>query len=555
MNDPRDFLPAKYKNGQSSKKEANVSDQSKEEVSSPWKDLAKEPNVPEYRNDFSTPTDKKEQVIEMDSVPTNSVQDNIVKTEPQNTDNENKNNFPLKTGKKTANKLVGLLVVFFLVVGVFSSYLLTKQNQDNRQQASGTDPYSCNSGEPNCKCAYNGSTLECRIDTSDDGCDPGMTTLSNGDPGMCYNDHCRDSSSGGIICGYITDDDPCTSESMGGDWCDNPSTTHVETCEEAGLLRCHCGGTGNGWWVIGSGGDCGDICEDANAVCPSCNPPEEPPTTTTPPPTATPTPPPQPLVCGEFGCNQNSDCAAGLTCQSVTSNGQSKKICSKGENQLFCAANPTTANCCQSQPIPVCASIEMLDSTNNIMEGNDDADLKSGDEVRFRCSAVGNQDVNFNYEFRIWAPGTTTWTNITDTSGTVAKNISGKYVIAGPGHYVAQGRICVGTECQSWEIINGAPATPALTTQSCSGQNATACQTGYVCSAVPAGGCPTTTVNGVTSTTACASTPICRQAEGINCSTNSDCFDGYTCYQPPMPTCPAGMSCAQVMPAKYCKAE
>lgn len=37
------------------------------------------------------------------------------------------------------------------------------------------------------------------------------------------------------------------------------------------------------------------------------------------------------------------------------------------------------------------------------------------------------------------------------------------------------------------------------------------------------------------------------------CETNSDCLRTETCYQPPMPTCPPGENCIQVMPQKYCK--
>lgn len=36
------------------------------------------------------------------------------------------------------------------------------------------------------------------------------------------------------------------------------------------------------------------------------------------------------------------------------------------------------------------------------------------------------------------------------------------------------------------------------------------------------------------------------------CTTNDQCGTGSTCYQPPMPTCPAGSSCTQVMPPAYC---
>ena len=371
--------------------------------------------------------------------------------------------------KKSNTKLAKILVFLFLIVGLFSSYLLSKEGQDSRQQAS--EP-SCLPGEPYCvdgRCisGYIGNGEECiSIDSEENPngtCGPNTHHLNNGDPDKCYHSTCRDTADGGIICGFITDDDPCTSESMGGDWCDDPNTTHTESCEEAGLIRCHCGGTGNGWWVIGSNDNgCSDLCEDANAVCEDCEPPDEPPNN---PPTGTPTPPPEPLVCGSFDCNQNSDCALGLTCQPVVVNGQDKKICGLGENQLFCAATPNVENCCESQAIPVCASIEILDSSNNIMTASDDAKLKNGDEIRFRCSAVGNQDVDFDFQFRVWAPNTNFWTDLTDTSGSVEKNISDAYIINNLGHYTAQGRICVGSNCQAWEIVAGSPSTSSANTQ------------------------------------------------------------------------------------------
>ena len=36
------------------------------------------------------------------------------------------------------------------------------------------------------------------------------------------------------------------------------------------------------------------------------------------------------------------------------------------------------------------------------------------------------------------------------------------------------------------------------------------------------------------------------------CTTDAQCDVGGTCYQPPMPTCPAGQGCTQVMPPAYC---
>ncbi len=37
------------------------------------------------------------------------------------------------------------------------------------------------------------------------------------------------------------------------------------------------------------------------------------------------------------------------------------------------------------------------------------------------------------------------------------------------------------------------------------------------------------------------------------CETDSDCLRTETCYQPPMPTCPAGENCTMALPLKYCK--
>jgi hypothetical protein len=47
--------------------------------------------------------------------------------------------------------------------------------------------------------------------------------------------------------------------------------------------------------------------------------------------------------------------------------------------------------------------------------------------------------------------------------------------------------------------------------------------------------------------------PFPTPVPGGKCATNKDCPANYICYQPPMPPCPPGMACAQMMPAKYCK--
>ncbi|GEM_PF-5894853 len=347
---------------------------------------------------------------------------------------------------KNRSRLAGLLILLFLAIGISASYILIQQNQDNRQQAAPNyipaPPEGCGA-YPDTHLENIGGIDYCIPNSTDGGdCGPNTHRLNNGDPDKCYHETCRDTADGGIICGYVTDLDACTNESMGGDWCDNPNTDRVETCSEVGLIRCRCGGTGNGWWVIGSADSCGDLCEEANAVCEDCppddDPPDEPPLE-------------EKLNCGEFGCNSNADCDNGLTCQPVNKDGVAKKICAKGENQLFCAAQPNVSNCCESQAMPVCASIEMLDVNLNPMTGDDDEKLKSGDEVRFRCSASGNQSVNFNYEFRILIPGSENWLDISNQGE--EKDLSKIYALENFGQHIVQGRICVENECQVWEAI------------------------------------------------------------------------------------------------------
>lgn len=534
MYNPKDFVPAKYK--KITDKVSDSSDDqkpSKVAIDSPWSDLAKEPQTPEYRSNVTLGEDGIKNELDASS-----------KLEELKEISQEEQLAPsslnLKKNSSNKKKLTGLLMVFFLVIGVFASYMLSKQNQDTRQQASGgEEPYP---------------------DLNDNSCGAQRTRWSDG---VCRHESCRKLNDI-IICGYTTDQDPCTEQSLGGDWCDDPNTSRVENCEESDLMRCQCSST---WWVIGKAPSCSVLCQAAGADCSDCTTP-----TPTPPPnngggddpTPTPTPPAEKLACGVAGCTQNDDCQNGLTCQAVTVDSQSTGICAKGENQLFCAAEPTTDNCCVSQAMPVCASIEMLDTNNNLMENDDDKNLKPGDEVRFRCSAVGNQDVDFDYQFRIWDRSTANWVNITDSSGTVAKNVSDKYTIGSFGKYVVQGRICWGTECQVWETVEGAPTTKGeplplindmrevdMKEVSCVG-NADICEDGYVCAVAPPGGCPTMVVDGVERMSACAYRPTCRKAEGIECTADNDCFEGYNCYQRSQPDCLPGVTTCQKVKPSYC---
>jgi len=527
MNNPKDFLPAKYRrnqtsfaggglknsvnqdggqdndqnkdndqdknNEQDSKKSANIEETNIEEanteetekiVSSPWSDLAKEPEVPEYRS--ATVVEKKAtgtaNTVASSANHTDAFKDSQIgakSTGPSNTFNFKK--------KPKVNKLAGMLMVLFLVIGVFASYLLTQQSQDTRQQASTSDPYanvSCASGYFECNvgcCGVGGTPTEgkrystilgkdvtwnysdkiedlpqniqqaIKTELKSRGLvnDNGTIRLTenfeveqwlNSASGKkvyeyCYpggvldTSKCRLVNGGYLYIGGSRAGDPCAPVlTGGGDWCQVIGGANA-LCSDLGLIRCICN---NGVGVIGSSGQsCNDLCGGTNNICESCNtsnPPENPPATNPPnPPTPTPTKTPTPTL--------------------------PPKTPTPPHEQL------------------VCASIEMLDANNNPMTGSADSKLKLGDKVRFRCSSSGDTNINYYHEFRIWATNTNYWTYLTDTSGTVAKNVSALYTINNPGRHVVQGRICtIGCYydaaicptnaipyCQDWEQVEGAP--------------------------------------------------------------------------------------------------
>lgn len=47
-------------------------------------------------------------------------------------------------------------------------------------------------------------------------------------------------------------------------------------------------------------------------------------------------------------------------------------------------------------------------------------------------------------------------------------------------------------------------------------------------------------------------TPTPTPSKLTYCTSNANCPAGTTCYQPPMPPCPSGMACTQIMPRAYC---
>lgn len=141
MNNPRDYLPAKYKKTSSALGDLKVSDtKTNDELNnSPWSDLAKEPKVPSYRSNAVESDQSNSNLSILDTqnetVKSNSPVDSNIASDDSPAEIIPPTSFPKAKSKANNKKLAGLLVLFFLVVGVFSSYLLTQQSQDNRQQA------------------------------------------------------------------------------------------------------------------------------------------------------------------------------------------------------------------------------------------------------------------------------------------------------------------------------------------------------------------------------------------------------------------------------------
>lgn len=60
------------------------------------------------------------------------------------------------------------------------------------------------------------------------------------------------------------------------------------------------------------------------------------------------------------------------------------------------------------------------------------------------------------------------------------------------------------------------------------------------------------TVSGVDAVVSYSFTSFEEPSEKKRCSKDADCREGSTCYQPPMPLCPEGVTCTQVLPEQYC---
>lgn len=497
MNNPRDFLPAKYKKNQSSEDigdSFSAKDNSLDKIDSPWSDLAKKPEVPSYRSVL--PVERK--VEEKDQTPVYSpMSDNLAKEEPV------KNTFIPK--KRPNTKLAGLLVVFFLVIGLFSSYLLSEEGQDNRQQASS----SCKAGTPYCVCGNSGCQIvppttitpppvledrfgwcgTCNPERPATEADWASTSLQISGTYLWKNP------ATGIIERYVIDL-PSTHEAATlygtnwpgvNDYIEDPDG--VGDVEIAPFLMC---GTGNGYNTT----NCTDnasclIVEDGRCYLTTTAYQE------------------QFLDQGYTWVPDGTGCGEGATVGGIATDsidcveyhfttclnqgsgvngyGCDVEETNNNDDDTPTSTPPITLTTTVTQPPtvtttapgPVCSNIELLDSTGNVMAGDDDESLKSGDQIRLRATATNTSSAVVTYEFRIWAPNMSSWTNLTNTSaGSSAANVSAVYTINSSGHFVAQSRICVSGVCQAWETVAGSPSSTQTGSACTTDAN---CSSGYYC--------------------------------------------------------------------------
>lgn len=274
--------------------------------------------------------------------------------------------------------------------------------------------------------------------------------------------------------------------------------------------------------------------------------------TKNPPPSDTPVTPAPLKQCGATDCTTDSDCQSGLTCQTVVvgrggvtpilggTAGEvpmnTRKMCIKNNNELCKSLGGDCCNVVTPTPTytptptptstptpppsgppitpgPMCASITLLDaSNNNPLTGDADKNLKLGDAVRFKASATVESTETL-YQFRVLTPSNQ-WIYLPDVNtNTSAKNVSSNYTITEYGKFYAQARTCKdtvmtkGTEgsyascaddlsstcyiptkgtarnCEAWETIQGAPVATTCTSDS-------QCAAGKTCK-YPSITCPT----------------------------------------------------------------
>ena len=527
MNNPRDYLPAKYKRNtpigddfqNDPPKDSKNSNSTSDLDNSPWSDLAKEPQVPSYRSSVAEEVESNEKSVDLTSDLPN------LDTKPEDSLNPT---FPKVKSKANNKKLAGLLVLFFLVVGVFSSYLLTQQSQDNRQQAHNgmmapAPPGGCGSVAGTHKETIGGV----------DYCVPNLPedaplVQTQGRFGWCWDVGAGGGVQGGHSCSADEWKDP-TKTIAGtyvwppgcvGDACKRyviniPSTLEAAvnyatqlpqirdvlyqasgnqleiapffTCASAGSSGT---GSADGYNSVNCDTDprCGAV-ETVTVSIIGQTPYQQTRCYLTQ--TAYNNLPP-----GQIWSPYNTGCGDGVhdnpdqtTIPGVGNTNESYAgDCSTwhftqclnegtGVNGLGCdiidtpnitteeppdeppteppTTQPPTGTPTGTPTAPpelLCTDLEMLNSLGDLMEGDDDQDLISGDQVRFRGSSSDDDNPEVTFEFRILPPNTYAWQNLTNTSsGSTAKNISAPYTVISSGHHIVQSRVCLSGVCQAWE--------------------------------------------------------------------------------------------------------
>jgi hypothetical protein len=138
----------------------------------------------------------------------------------------------------------------------------------------------------------------------------------------------------------------------------------------------------------------------------------------------------------------------------------------------------------------------------------------------------------------------------------------GQYCYQPPMPECPEGRMCPQVMASSYcqekigDIKPGACRTDAdcAKNEFCYQTPQPSCAPGQPCKMIAAVSvCKEREITATPTPTRVPSPPVSVTPTSQNCSVNSDCPSGQYCYQPPMPACPEGMACAQVMPAKVCK--
>lgn len=160
---------------------------------------------------------------------------------------------------------------------------------------------------------------------------------------------------------------------------------------------------------------------------------------------------PTPLICGQAGCQTDTDCAAGLVCTQASNN----KYCAKPEYATACANNPTTANCCEAQPVePICRDVAILDQNGTELNpATVPTPFKVNQAIQLRCAANDPDNLIVKYEFKITEPdGTVIQGTALNPTGNSA--LSKLYTIRQFGSFKAECRACkANNACQPYTEI------------------------------------------------------------------------------------------------------